>query len=147
MRNSALTLALSGILAFGASSALYAQDNSAAQDNTSQQQQGQQPQGQWGHGHHRMNADAQLAHMTKALNLTPDQQSQIKPILQDRDQKMQTLWQNQSLSREDRHTQMQAIQQDTHSRIEAVLNDEQKQKFESMHQHGPHGGGNESQPQ
>jgi hypothetical protein len=43
---------------------------------------------------------------------------------------------------------MQAIQQDSKSRIEAVLNDQQKQTFESMRRHGPRGGSeNEAQPQ
>jgi periplasmic protein CpxP/Spy len=124
MRNQLITLALGGLLTFGAGSALYAQDNS------SQPQQ----QGQWvGHGGvHGMNSDQQLAHMTKQLDLTADQQSQIRPILQDRQQKMQALFQDQSLSREDRHSKMMAIRQDTDSRIQSVLNDEQKQKFQAM---------------
>lgn len=141
MRNKVFTFALGGILAIGVSSALYAQDNSAPP-----QEQGQQ--GQWGHGHRQMDPDAQLAHMTKVLDLTSDQQSQIRPILMDRQQKMQALFQDQSMSREDRHSKMQAIQEDSRTKIEAVLNDQQKQKFESMHQRGPHGGGApEAQPQ
>jgi periplasmic protein CpxP/Spy len=133
MRNTLFTLALGGMLALGATSALYAQDSGAQQ------------QGQWGHGHHQMDPDAQLAHMTKALNLSSDQQGQIKPLLVDRQQKMQALFQDQSLSREDRHSKMMAIQQDTHAKIEAVLNDQQKQKFDAMHERGPHGGENAPQ--
>jgi len=125
MRNQLLTIALSGLLACTAVPALYAQDNSTPPPQ----------QGQWGgHGHGRgmMDPDRQLEHMTKQLDLTSDQQSQIKPILVDRQQKMQALFQNQSLSREDRHSQMMAIRQDTNSRIEGVLTDQQKQKFEAM---------------
>jgi periplasmic protein CpxP/Spy len=140
MRNTLFTLALGGVLAFSATSALYAQDNTAPAPQ-------EQQQGQWGHGHRQMDPDRQLAHMTRALDLTADQQTQIKPILADRQQKMQALFQDQSLSREDRHSKMQAIQQDTKGKIEAVLNDQQKQKFESMHQRGPRGGENEAQPQ
>lgn len=125
MRNTLVTLALGSFLAMGATTAIYAQDNTAPQP---------MQQGQWGHGHHQMNPDEQLAHMTKRLNLSADQQSQIKPILVDRQQKMQALWQDQSLSREDRHSKAEAIQQDTRSRIEAVLNDQQKQQFEEMQQ-------------
>jgi periplasmic protein CpxP/Spy len=145
MRNQLITLALGGLLTFGAGSALYAQDNS------SQPQQ----QGQWvGHGGvHGMNSDQQLAHMTKQLDLTADQQSQIRPILQDRQQKMQALFQDQSLSREDRHSKMMAIRQDTDSRIQSVLNDEQKQKFQAMQermqerrQGGAQGGDNAPPP-
>jgi periplasmic protein CpxP/Spy len=137
MRNTIVTIALGGLLAIGATATVF------AQDNTSQPQQGQ---GQWGGGHGRgMDPDRQLEHLTKQLNLTADQQSQIKPILVDRQQKMQALWRNQSLSQEDRHTQMQAIHQDTETKIEAVLNDQQKQKYqamqEHMREHGPGQGG------
>jgi periplasmic protein CpxP/Spy len=139
MRNRIMTIALGGLLAIAATSLVY------AQDTTSQPQQpppGQQ--GQWG-GHGRgMDPDRQLEHLTKQLNLTADQQSQIKPILVDRQQKMQALWQNQSLSREDRHSQMETIRQDADSRINAVLNDEQKQKYADMQQRmrPMQGGGN-----
>jgi periplasmic protein CpxP/Spy len=130
MRNRLMTIALGGLLAMGATSAIY------AQDTTSQPQQ----QGQWGHGR-GMDPSRQLEHLTKALSLTADQQTQIKPILVDRDQKMQALFQNQSLSREDRHTQMQAIHQDSETKINAVLNDDQKQKYQAMQEHmRDHGG-------
>jgi Spy/CpxP family protein refolding chaperone len=98
-----------------------------AQDNTAPP-----PQNGNMHEHRGMNPDMQLKHMTKQLDLSADQQSQIKPILDSRQQQMQTLWQDQSMSREDRRSKMQAIQQDTSSKIEAVLNDTQKQKYESM---------------
>jgi Spy/CpxP family protein refolding chaperone len=47
---------------------------------------------------------------------------------------MQALFQDQSLSREDRHSKVQAIRSDSTAKIEAVLNDQQKQKFEAMQQ-------------
>ena len=67
--------------------------------------------------------------------------AQIKPILADRFQKMQTLRADTSLSQQDRHGKVRAIMQDSNSKIEAVLNDTQKQQFEQMlaqrrsHQH------------
>lgn len=79
-----------------------------------------------------MDPDAQLKHMTKQLDLSADQQAQIKPILADRQQQMQALWQDQSLSKQDRRTKMMGIQQDSTSKIEGVLNDTQKQKYEAM---------------
>ena len=92
MKHKLFAIALGGMLALGAQAALYAQEQAPA---TSGPQQGQ-----WGHGHrHMMNPDRQLAHLTKTLNLSADQQSQIKPLLVDRQQKMQALWQDQSLSR------------------------------------------------
>ncbi|MGB7134740.1 MAG: hypothetical protein WBD46_05605 [Acidobacteriaceae bacterium] len=136
MRNKVLTMALGGLLAIGAQAALYAQDNPGAQAPAQDQAQGQ---GQGRRG--MMNPDRQLEHMTKMLNLSADQQAQIKPILLDRQQKMQALFQDQTSAQQDRRSKMQAIRQDTNSRIEAVLNDQQKQQFESMHERGPRGGG------
>ncbi len=113
------------MLALGAQAALSAQEQAPA---TSGPQQGQ-----WGHGQqHMMNPDRQLAHLTKTLNLSADQQSQIKPLLVDRQQKMQALWQDQSLSREDRLSKAQAIRQDARTKLEATLNDQQKQQFEAL---------------
>jgi periplasmic protein CpxP/Spy len=92
-------------------------------------------QGQPGPGGPRhMDPDRQLQHMTQELDLTPDQQSQIKPILVDRQQKMEALFQDQSLAQQDRRAKMRSIRQDSRSKIEAVLNDQQKQKFETMEQ-------------
>jgi periplasmic protein CpxP/Spy len=147
MRNPVIAIALGGLLAIGASSAIYAQDNT-----------GQAPQQtQEGPGHRGMDPARQLEHLTKALSLSSDQQTQIRPILQDRDQKMQALWQNQSISREDRHTQAEAIRQSSDTQIQAVLNDQQKQKYQEMQQQmqehrrgGMQGGGDNapsSQPQ
>jgi protein CpxP len=118
MRNTLCTLALAGLFSVAGGAAL-AQDNAAPQ------------QGQ-GYGHHGMNPDAQLQHLTKQLDLTADQQAQIKPILENRDQQMKQLWQDQSLAPADRHAKMKTIQEDSKGKIEAALNDTQKQKFEAM---------------
>jgi Spy/CpxP family protein refolding chaperone len=142
MRNQLFTLALGGLLTLGVSGAAMAQDNPATQ----------QDQGQSGRGPGRMNPDRQLEHMTKELGLTADQQNQIKPLLVDRQQKVQALFQDQSISQEDRRAKMQSIRQESQSKIEAVLNDQQKQKFATMQQErgrrgGPRGGPQESAPQ
>ncbi|MGA8111704.1 MAG: hypothetical protein WB974_19850, partial [Acidobacteriaceae bacterium] len=110
MRNKVLTMALGGLLAIGAQAALYAQDNPGAQAPAQDQAQGQ---GQGRRG--MMNPDRQLEHMTKMLNLSADQQAQIKPILLDRQQKMQALFQDQTSAQQDRRSKMQAIRQDTNS--------------------------------
>jgi periplasmic protein CpxP/Spy len=139
MRNTLTTFALASLLVIGGGAAI-AQDNAAPAP-----QQGQ------GYGHRGMNPEAQLQHLTKALDLTADQQAQIKPILENGDAQMKQLWQDQSLSEQDRHAKMAAIHQDTHSKIEAVLNDTQKQKFAEMqakmHEHAHGGGAPASQPQ
>jgi periplasmic protein CpxP/Spy len=128
IRKTIYSLALSGLLTL-AGGAAFAQDNAAPQV----------PQGQ-GYGHRGMNPDAQLKHLTKQLDLTAEQQTQIKPILESRDQQMKQLWQDQSIAPQDRRTKMQAIHADSKAKIEAVLNDTQKQKYEAMeaemHEHG-----------
>lgn len=137
------TIALTGLLTLGmATGAALAQDDSAAPP----------PPQQGMHGHRGMNTDRQLKRMTKQLSLSADQQSQIKPILDSRQQQMQALWQDQSLSRQDRRQKMMAIQQDSSSKIEAVLSDSQKQQYEAMQQkmsqrrmHGQ-GGGDQTPP-
>lgn len=138
MRSMTITLALAGLLALGAGSAANAQYRDSGQ-------------GGQGQRHHRMDPDTELKHMTKELGLSADQENQIRPILVDRQQKMQALWQNQSLSREDRRSQMMSIRQDSNAKIEALLTDEQKQKFETMQERqgrrGGHQGQGEPQPQ
>jgi periplasmic protein CpxP/Spy len=122
MRNKLFTLALGGVFALGTTAAL-------AQD----QGQAGLPAGHPSHAM-RMDPDHQLANLTQELNLTTDQQAQIKPILVDRQQKLHALMQNQSLSQDDRRSQARSIMSDSNSRIEAVLNGDQKQKFEAMQQ-------------
>ncbi len=125
MRNKLCILALTGLLSLAGGVAF-------AQDNASPQEPQAQGQGQWGHGGRRMNPEAQLEHLTKQLDLSADQQAQIKPILESRDQQAKQLWQDQSLAPQDRHAKMKAIQEDSKTKIEAVLNDTQKQKYEAM---------------
>lgn len=127
MKNTLFALALGGMIAVSANAALYAQDSSA-QSTPPQTSGAQQP----GHRGHRMDPDRQLAHLTRTLDLTADQQAQIKPILVDRQQQMQAVWQDQSLSRQDKRAKFQTIRQDTQTKLEAALNDQQKQKFEEM---------------
>ena len=96
------------------------------------------------------NPDKQIAHMTAKLNLTADQQAQIKPILQDRNTQMMALHSDTTLAGPDKMAKMKSINQDTHAKIEAVLTDEQKKQWaemqaqqrEKMQQHmQEHGGG------
>lgn len=147
MRNTLFALALGGMLALSANAALCAQDQTTpAQDQT--QSSSTRQQDAWGHGHRHMDPDRQLQHLTRQLNLTADQQARIKPILVDRQQKMQALWQNPSLSRQALRSQAQVIRQDTRTKLEAALNDQQKQQFEEMQARRQHrlGGENQTPP-
>ncbi len=68
------------------------------------------------HPHH-MNPHKQLERLTKMLNLSPDQQKQILPILRERDWQMQ---------------KMMHKQKEFKWKMEAVLTDAQKQQFDAM---------------
>ena len=142
MRNRLFTLALCGLLTLRVSGAATAQDNAAPAAATGQEQ---------GRGPGRMNPDRQLEHMTRELGLSADQQTQITPLLVDRQQKMEAIFQDQSIAQADRRARMQSIRQESQSKIEAVLNDQQKQKFAAMQEHnrrgGPEGAPQESAPQ
>jgi periplasmic protein CpxP/Spy len=134
MRNTIVSLALGTLLAAGASSSARAQDNPPPPPDQAQP-------GGGGRGGMRMDPNRQLERMTRELSLTADQQSQIKPMLVDRQQKMEAIYQDQSLSQEDRRSKMMSIRQESRGKIEAVLNGDQKQKFEAMEQRGPGRGG------
>ncbi len=89
----------------------------------------------------RMDPNRQLERLTSQLNLTSDQQEKIKPLLLERQQKMQALMQNQSLSQEDRRAQMRTIMEGSNNSIKANLTDDQKQKFDAMQQQRMRRGG------
>lgn len=149
MQTKLFTLALGGLLTLGVASTAMAQDNPPPPQD---QNQAGPPQG--GRGM-RMDPNRQLERLTRELSLTTDQQTQIKPLLLERQQKMEALMQNQSLAQEDRRTQMRTIMEGTNNSIKALLNDDQKQKFEAMQQRrmrrGPGGpppdGSGAAQPQ
>ena len=84
-------------------------------------------------GHHMMASPQQrLEHMTKMLNLTPEQQEKIKPILENQNTQMQALHQDTSMSREDRMAKAQQIHQSGDEQIKGILTPEQQQKWSDM---------------
>lgn len=129
MRSKICTVALTGLLTLGlAGGTAFAQE-----DTTPPAQTNNNMQNMHKNMHHRgMNADRQLKRMTKQLDLSADQQSQIKPMLESEDQQMEQLRQDKTMSRQDRRQKMMDIRQDTSQKIEGVLNDTQKQKYEAM---------------
>ena len=90
-------------------------------------------------GYHAMpTVDDQLSHLSDTLSLSDTQKSQIRPILQDQHDKMSSLHEDSSLSREDRHAKMMAIHQDASTKIRSLLNDDQLKKFDQMEQQHQH---------
>lgn len=74
----------------------------------------------------------QLEMLTKKLNLTADQQSQVKSIQQDTRQQMMALRDDTSLSQDQRQSKMMDIRKSSQDKIRSVLTDEQKPKFDAM---------------
>ena len=109
-----------------------------------------------GEGHGRgmmMSSDEMLEHMSTELNLTDDQKTKIKPILEEQMKQMQDARQSTSGSQQDRRAKMKQIHENTMSQIRPLLNSDQQKKLEEMmsrrcergegHQHG----GDTSNPQ
>ena len=85
---------------------------------------------------YRTSPDEELQRLDKALKLTDDQKKQIKAILEDREQKMQSLRSDTSLSQQERWSKMRSAREDSNGKIRDLLNDDQKKKFDEMQQHG-----------
>lgn len=123
-KRTGLMIALGGTLLAAPMLAQHPTDNS---NNTSTEMT---PKGETGgmHGRDRM----RMEHMKKELNLSDDQASQIQQIHQQNMQQMQSLHQDTTLSKEDRHSRMMDLRKAEHEQVRAVLNDEQKEKFDKM---------------
>ena len=89
------------------------------------------PQGQMGPRGRGMEA-RQLEMLTQKLNLTADQQTQVKAIDEDARKQMMALRNDTSLSQDDRHAKMMNIRKSTQDKIRAILTDEQKTKYDAM---------------
>ena len=134
------------------------------QDNPPQGDQNGPPSMQGGndqgeHGGHggrggregRMDPSQRVKMLSEKLNLTKDQQSKVKDIFSSQQKQMQSLMQDQSMSREDKRSKFEQMRSDTDSQVRAVLTGDQQQKFDAMlkdreqhagggrHQRGNHG--------
>lgn len=136
-----LSMAIDGVMAM-------AQDSSAPPPPP---QQGEQ-QGPMGGGRHggRGGPERQIEMMTKHLNLSPDQVTQVKAIELDAMTQAKGLRSDTAGSEQDRHGKMKEIHEAAQTKIRAVLNDEQKTKFDAMvaHRHDRmrHGNGEAPPP-
>ena len=116
--------------------AAFAQDDQNGPPPAPPDQQSGQPSEQ-GMGRHmggrRMpSVDDQIKHLTEKLNLSADQQTKLKPILEDQRKQMEAVHNNSSLSRQDRFSKMQALRESSDADIKGVLNEEQQKNFDKM---------------
>ncbi len=79
-----------------------------------------------------MSPNEELKRLTKDFNLTADQQSKIKPIIVDRQKKMEDLMNNSGGDRQAMRQKMMQIRKDTNDQILAQLDDTQKEKFDEL---------------
>ena len=79
-----------------------------------------------------MSVDDQLKHLTKKLKLSDEQQTKLKPILEDQHKQMDQLREDSSLSRQDKFSKMQDIRQSSDTQIKSVLNEDQQKNFDKM---------------
>lgn len=124
MRNRHLTVANGVMLLLGMVGPAVAQDNEAQQPSAREQLQ---------HVHTPRSIDQELAHLTKDLELTPEQQQKVRPLLQEHRDKIQALLdKNPQASRQKLSPQIHAISDETHREIHALLTNHQKDLEKAM---------------
>jgi periplasmic protein CpxP/Spy len=124
MRNRPFILASGALLVLGIAGAARAQDNGAQQPSARQQLQ---------HIHTPQSIDQELARLTKDLKLTPEQQQQVRPLLEEHHNKIQALLdRNPTASRQELAPQIHAISDETHHQIHALLTDHQQELEKAM---------------
>ena len=69
--------------------------------------------------------------LTKRLNLTPDQVTQVKAIQAD-GRKQAMAMRDDNTAGADRHAKMEAMRESEQTRVRAILTDEQKTKYDTM---------------
>jgi hypothetical protein len=134
MRSRPLTLACGFMLMLGMAGPAVARDNAVQQSSARQQLQ---------HIHTPQSIDQELARLSKDLELTPEQQQQVRPLLEDHHDRIQALLdKNPNASRQTLAPQIHAISEETHRKIHALLSDQQRKLEKAMQQREQNGGEN-----
>jgi periplasmic protein CpxP/Spy len=130
MQNRSFTLIYGVMLMLGTMIPAVAQDSGGQQPSAQQQLQ---------HVHTPQSIDQELARLTKELELTPEQQQQVRPLLVEHHDRIQAVFdKNPTASRQELAPQIHSISDDTHRQIHALLTDHQKELEKAM-QHNHHG--------
>jgi periplasmic protein CpxP/Spy len=110
MKNTFLTLALASGLALGGATALQAHPGHEGREG--------------GKRIHKMKVHG-VEHLTKNLNLTPEQEAQIRPIVEQTKPQMKAIMDEAMQKRK-------ALMEQTAAQIRPLLTPEQQQKFDSL---------------
>jgi periplasmic protein CpxP/Spy len=92
------------------------------------------------HLHTPQSIDQKLTSLTKDLELTPEQQRRVRPLLEEHHDRIQALLdKNPKASRQELGPQIHAISDETHHKIHALLTDHQRELEKAMVQREHHG--------
>jgi Spy/CpxP family protein refolding chaperone len=84
-----------------------------------------------GNGQHQpMSPEQRMKMLTQQLKLTNDQQQNIKLILEDESNQMESLRSNTSLTQQERRSKMQEIRQNTKAQMNSILTQEQQTQLQ-----------------
>ncbi|MEA3106499.1 MAG: hypothetical protein QOI88_1104 [Gammaproteobacteria bacterium] len=126
MPNRAVKLMYGVMLTLGMASLALPQDNPVQRRSAGQQLQ---------HIHTPQSIDQVLVRLTKDLELTPEQQQRVRPLLEEHHDRIQALFdKNPNASRQELSPQIHAISDETHHEIHALLGDHQQQLEKAMQQ-------------
>ena len=81
-----------------------------------------------------MTPENRLKMLTEKLNLTDDQQTKIKPLLEDESSQMKAIHSDTSLTPQDQRAKMKSVHESTTEKINGVLTPEQQTKWKQMKQ-------------
>ncbi len=83
---------------------------------------------------HHGTPQQRLNHLSKKLALTADQQNRILPILTDREQQVQSINADTTLTAKDRKQKLAGVRTDSESKLRSVLTDTQRAAYDQMQQ-------------
>jgi hypothetical protein len=91
----------------------------------------------------RPSIDDQVRMLSQELNLTSDQQTKLKTILEDQHQQAMTFVNDNTMSRDDKIQKIRVLRESTITKARGIMNDDQKKKLDAMlqqqQQGAPHG--------
>jgi len=118
-----------GTLCFAVALFLAYSVTTRAQDAGTQESKAQ---AQTENGMHHGQRAGQLERLSKELNLTDEQKTKVKPILDEQTKQMHATQEDSSLTQEQKHDKMKQIHETTHSQINDILTPEQQKKFAAL---------------
>lgn len=85
----------------------------------------------------RASLNDRVATLTKALRLDPQQQAELRTVLQGQREQVQRIWNDETMSSGDRLVATKGVGHRTADQIRALLNEEQRKKFDPAPEHDP----------